>query len=300
MIVVAALYKFVSLKDTASLLARLRSLCEHHHLKGTILLATEGINGTVAGSRLGISALHDFLKQDPRFDGMEYKESFAQEIPFHRLKVRLKKEIVTLGCPEVAPTERVGQYVEPEQWNSLLADQDVVVIDTRNVYEVKMGKFQGALDPQTQVFRDFPEFVEQHKELLKNKKVAMYCTGGIRCEKASSYMLSQGFSEVYHLKGGILKYLEKVPPADSLWEGECFVFDERVGIGHQLSLGAYVVCRSCRHPISSTDQKSPHYEEGVCCPYCYQTQSPEQRRRAAARHYQVELARARGQKHIGR
>ena len=194
----------------------------------------------------------------------------------------------------------VGQYVAPQAWNALLTEKDVVVIDTRNTYEVEVGRFRGALNPNTQAFRDFPEFVEQHKEILKNKKIAMYCTGGVRCEKASSYMLSQGFPEVYHLKGGILKYLEETPPEESLWEGECFVFDERVSVGHQLNLGTYVVCRSCRHPLSVADQASPYYEAGVCCPYCYQTQSPEQRQRAASRHYQVELAHARGRKHIGR
>ena len=298
-IVVAALYKFASLTDYKAMQAPLLALCNQHGLKGTLLLANEGINGTVAGSREGVDALMEYLRSDARLSDIEHKESYADEMPFYRMKVRLKKEIVTLGVPGIDPNNKVGTYVAPEQWNSLISDPDVVVVDTRNAYEYEIGTFKGALDPHTETFREFPEFVSKHLDPSKHKKVAMFCTGGIRCEKASSYMLEQGFEEVYHLQGGILKYLEKVPAEESLWEGECFVFDQRVAVKQGLELGKYDLCHACRHPVSPTDKLLPEYEEGVSCPHCHATLTEEKRRSAAERQKQVELATERGGIHIG-
>ncbi len=294
--VVAALYQFIPLPDYKELQPILKTLCDKQNLKGILLLAKEGINGTVAGSREGIDALKSFLGE--RFNNLEYKESLADEMPFHRMKVRLKKEIVTLGVPSVSPTKSVGTYVEPEKWNELISDPDVLVLDTRNDYEVVIGSFKGAQNPKTQSFREFPDYVKGLNE-NKNKRVAMYCTGGIRCEKASAYMLSQGFEEVYHLKGGILKYLETVPESESLWEGECFVFDRRVAVGHGLHDGHYDSCHGCRYPISENDKKSPHYERGVSCPNCYNTSTEAQKISARQRQRQEDIAQSRGQKHIG-
>lgn len=299
-IVVAALYKFASLSDYQELQAPLLDLCNQYRIKGTLLLAEEGINGTVAGSREGIDALLHYLRSDARLAGLEHKESHADEMPFYRMKVRLKKEIVTLGVPGIDPNRKVGTYVPPEQWNTLISDPDVIVVDTRNAYEYEIGTFKGAVDPHTSTFREFPEFVKKNLDPAKHKKVAMFCTGGIRCEKASSYMLEQGFEEVYHLQGGILKYLEKVPAEESLWEGECFVFDQRVAVKQGLELGEFDLCHACRHPVSPDDKLSPEYEEGVSCPYCHATLSEEKRRSAAERQRQVELAMQRGDIHIGK
>ncbi len=298
-IIVAALYKFASLPDFQALQAPLLDVCISHGLKGTLLLADEGINGTVAGSREGIDGMLAYLKSDPRLADLEHKESFADEMPFYRMKVRLKKEIVTLGVPGISPNKAVGTYVKPEDWNALISDPDVVLIDTRNGYEYDIGTFRGAVDPHTTTFREFPEFVQKNLNPAKHKKVAMFCTGGIRCEKASAYMLEQGFKDVYHLQGGILKYLENVPAEESLWQGECFVFDQRVAVGHGLALGEYDQCHACRHPVSPEEKKSGHYMEGVSCPYCYSTLTPEKRTRVAERQKQVALAKARGQTHIG-
>lgn len=295
-IIVAALYQFIPLPDYQELQPLLKALCVKEKIKGILLLAEEGINGTVAGTREGIDRLKAFL--ETRFKSLEYKESTAHEMPFHRMKVRLKKEIVTLGVPTVNPSECVGTYVDPGKWNDLISDPDVLVLDTRNDYEVQIGTFQKALNPKTKSFREFPTFV---KEIDRNKhrKIAMFCTGGIRCEKASAYMLSQGFEEVYHLKGGILKYLETVSPEESLWEGECFVFDGRVTVTHGLEEGHFDLCHGCRHPISEEEIKSPYYERGVSCPHCYNTLSSSQKESARQRQRQEDLARSRGQKHIG-
>ncbi|MTJ51273.1 rhodanese-related sulfurtransferase [Anabaena sp. UHCC 0253] len=288
-IVVAALYKFVSLPDYKELQAPLLSFCQSQGIKGTILLASEGINGTIAGSRQEIDGVLAFLRTDSRFADLEHKESYTEIPPFERLKVRLKPEIVTLGLPEVNPNEKVGTYVTPEEWNDLISNPEVTVIDTRNDYEVTIGTFKGAKNPQTETFRDFPQYVEQHLDSHKHKKVAMFCTGGIRCEKASSYLLSQGFEEVYHLKGGILKYLEEVPQENSLWEGECFVFDERVAVRHGLEMGSYELCFCCGHPISEDDKSLPKYEEGISCPHCFDSLTEEKRVRQQEKWKQFQL-----------
>ena len=298
MLVFAALYNFTTLKDFEALQSPLREVCEANHIKGTLLLASEGINGTVAGPREGIDNLVAFLKKDGRFNDLEYKESFAETYPFLRLKVRLKNEIVTLGVPGVSPTKKVGHYVDPKDWNDLISDPDVILIDTRNDYEVGIGTFKGAINPKTEAFTEFPDFVKKNLDPQKHKKIAMMCTGGIRCEKASSYMLSEGFEEVYHLKGGILKYLETIPEKESSWEGECFVFDQRVAVKHNLALGSYDQCHGCRLPISEMDKKSRHYEPGVSCPHCYD-QPLEKKKRAMERHKQVQLAAKRNQAHLG-
>lgn len=298
-IIVAALYKFAKLPDYREMQPGLFDYAVGRGLYGTLLLAEEGINGTVAGTREGIDALIVYLKADPRFADLEHKESYADEMPFTRMKVKLKKEIVTLGVAGINPNESVGVYVAPEDWNALISDPDVVLIDTRNAYECDIGTFRGAIDPQTATFREFPAYISQNFNPARHKKVAMFCTGGIRCEKASAFMLKQGFSEVYHLQGGILKYLEKVPPAASLWEGECFVFDQRVSVGHGLKVGAYGQCHGCRHPVSPEDRQSVQYVEGISCPHCFNTQSDDQRARFAERQRQTELARQKGEKHIG-
>jgi UPF0176 protein len=297
--VVAALYKFVSLPDFRQIQVPLLAICRAHDIKGTLLLAEEGINGTVAGSRQAIDALNAYFSEDSRFHDLEYKESFADRMPFFRIRVRLKKEIVTLGKPEADPNKQVGTYVSPEDWNALIQDPDVILLDTRNNYEVDVGTFKNAINPNTVSFRDFPKFVETNLDAGKQKKVAMFCTGGIRCEKASSYMLSQGFEEVYHLKGGILKYLEKVPAEESLWQGECFVFDQRVSVTEGLKPGEFDQCHGCRHPISLQDKESEKYELGICCPYCYDTIDARKRQRAVSRHRQMVLARQRNQQHLG-
>jgi UPF0176 protein len=278
--VIATFYKFVSLPDCAEIREPLLSYCLSQGVKGTILLAEEGINGTIAAaSRSLIDSLFAFLGSDPRLADLEYKLSRAEAPPFERMKVKLKREIVTIGIPEADPSQQVGTYVNPQDWNAIISDPEVVVIDTRNDYEVKIGSFQRAQNPQTQSFRQFPEYVRQHLNPDQHKKVAMFCTGGIRCEKASSFMLSQGFQEVYHLKGGILKYLEEVPSEESLWQGECFVFDERVAVQQGLVPGNYEMCRSCGHPISEEDKQSEKYEEGISCPDCFDTLTEEKRSR---------------------
>ncbi|NER20351.1 MAG: rhodanese-related sulfurtransferase [Symploca sp. SIO1C2] len=288
-LVVAAFYKFVSLPDFAEKQGSLLALCQEQGIKGTILLAAEGINGTIAGSREGVDLVLALLRLDPRLSDLEPKESYTDSYPFDRLKVRLKQEIVTLGMPEVNPNQEVGTYVSPQDWNALISDPEVLVIDTRNDYEVDIGTFQGATNPQTDTFRQFPDYVDQHLDPTKHKKVALFCTGGIRCEKASSLMLSQGFQEVYHLQGGILKYLEEVPTAESLWEGECFVFDQRIAVTHGLASGTYDFCRSCGHPISASDKTSPQYQEGISCPYCFEHLTPEKKARQQEKQRQLGL-----------
>ena len=276
-VIVAALYKFVKFPDYVEKQQSLLSHCQAQGIKGTILLAEEGINGTIAGSRQGIDSVIDYLSADSRFRDLKYKESTAESPPFQRMKVKLKKEIVTLGVPFVSPSKEVGTYVNPKDWNEIISDPEVTVIDTRNDYEVSIGSFQRAVNPQTESFREFPEYVSNNLNPDKQKKVAMFCTGGIRCEKATSYLLSQGFQEVYHLKGGILKYLEEVPQSESLWEGECFVFDERIAVVHGLEPGSYDMCVSCGHPISDLDKTSPKYEEGISCPHCFDSLTKEKK-----------------------
>ena len=298
--VVAALYKFADLPDFEEIIPPLKALCDLHKVKGTLLLASEGINGTIAGTREGIDAVLSYLRSDERLKDLQHKESFASEHPFYRMKVRPKKEIVTLGVPGVNPGKKVGTYVKPEAWNELISDPEVVVIDTRNDYEYGIGTFRGAMNPNTETFRQFPDFVTKNLDPAHHKKVAMFCTGGIRCEKASSYMLEQGFETVYHLEGGILKYLENVNEEESLWDGECFVFDNRVAVKHGLEEGEFDLCHGCRHPISLIDKKSSKYVPGVACPHCLDSVSPKKLHRAAERHRQVQLAKERNQKHIGR
>ncbi|RMF27568.1 MAG: rhodanese-related sulfurtransferase [Cyanobacteria bacterium J083] len=267
----------------------LLSYCQSQNIKGTILLAKEGINGTIAGTRQSIDRVIAYFQQDKRFADLEYKESSVEEYPFTRLKVRLKKEIVTIGLPEVNPNQQVGTYIEAKDWNKIITQPDVLVIDTRNQYEVEIGTFRGAINPQTESFRQFPAYIQSHLDKNKHKKVAMFCTGGIRCEKASAYMLNQGFEEVYHLKGGILKYLEEVPASESLWQGECFVFDQRVTVKEGLKLGDYQLCFSCGHPISPQDKLSPKYEEEISCPYCFDSMTEEKKQRRLEKKKQRQL-----------
>jgi len=296
---VAAMYKFADLNDFEDIQPRLLQICLDEEVRGTILLAKEGINGTISGSEKGVGNVLSYLRSDARLADLPHKESWADELPFLRMKVRLKKEIVTMGMPDIDPVNHVGTYVEPEEWNDLISDPDVVVVDTRNDYEVGIGTFAEAINPETKSFREFPEWVENSDLSQGNKKVAMFCTGGIRCEKATAYMRSLGVEEVYHLKGGILKYLELVPEQDSLWQGECFVFDDRVSVGHGLKPGPYDLCHACRNPIDENDKLSEHYAPGISCPKCFDTNSPEQKLRFAERQKQMELAKARNQTHLG-
>ena len=295
---VAAFYKFVALPDFESLKATLQEFAVSRDVMGTILLASEGINGTVAGPEKGMRELLDHIRQDTRFSDLEHKESWATENPFYRMKVRLKKEIVTLGVDGISPTKQVGQYVAPSEWNSLLDDPDVVVIDTRNDYEVAIGTFEGAVNPETTSFREFPSWLDQQDHLPKTKKVAMFCTGGIRCEKSTALLKERGFENVYHLEGGILKYLETVPESESRWNGQCFVFDQRVSVGHDLKQGEYDLCHACRHPITADDKNSDKYASGISCPRCYDTMTSQQRERFTERQRQIELATQRGELHI--
>ncbi len=298
-IVVAALYKFVTLDNYKELQQPLLEHCKAQGVKGSLLLANEGINGTIAGSREGIDSVLAYLKADPRLETLDHKESFDEAQPFYRMKVKLKKEIVTMGAGDIDPNKVVGTYVKPKDWNEIISDPEVVLLDTRNDYEVAIGTFKDAVDPKTDTFREFPEYVRENYDPEKHKKVAMFCTGGIRCEKASAFMLQEGFEEVYHLEGGILKYLEEVPKEESLWEGECFVFDNRVAVDHDLEKGHYDMCHGCRYPISEEDMQSPHYEAGVSCPYCYDKLTEDQLKRFRDRQKQIQLAKQRGEKHIG-
>ena len=298
---VTALYHFTRLADFQSLKEPLQNMCDLLEVKGTILLAREGINGTVAGTDDAIQALQVFLKSDPRLTKLEHKESRAQEMPFYRMKVRLKKEIVTMGVDGVDPNVIVGTYVDPKDWNELISDPDVILIDTRNDYEVEIGTFEGAVNPDTETFREFPQWVADNDEDLRaKKKVAMFCTGGIRCEKASSFMRTQGYDEVYHLKGGILKYLENVKAENSMWNGDCFVFDQRVAVGHGLAQSEYDQCFACRYPITQDEKQHPLYIKGISCPRCHDKMNDAQRARFAERQKQIELAKKRGETHIGR
>jgi UPF0176 protein len=287
--VIAALYQFAPLDDFHALREPLLDFCLQHDVRGSLLLAAEGINGTIAGTREAIDAVLAFLKRDPRLARLEHKESFDEVQPFRRMKVKLKREIVTLGVEGIDPNREVGTYVDPRDWNAVISDPEVLLLDTRNDYEVQIGTFEGAVNPNTETFRQFPDFVRTI-DPAKHRKVAMFCTGGIRCEKASAYLLRQGFAEVYHLKGGILKYLEEVPEQESLWRGECFVFDDRVTVDHRLRKGSYDLCHGCGWPVSAADRESPKYEEGVSCPHCADTLTDDQRARFRERRRQSQLA----------
>jgi len=298
---VAALYCFAPLERYRALQVPLLELCKAQGVKGTLLLAHEGINGTIAGSAEGIEHVVDFITAQPELSKPELKYSHATEMPFHRMKVRLKREIVTMGVENIDPLHMAGTYVSPEHWNELLQDEGTIVIDTRNDYECAIGSFSGAIDPQIKTFRDFPAWLKNHEDQLRQaKKIAMFCTGGIRCEKSTAYVRSLGFDEVYHLKGGILKYLETVPEDKSLWRGQCFVFDERVCVTHGLEQGNLQLCRACRRPLSAQDRQHPHFEEGVSCHACYGERSEADRARYRERQLQVQLAEQRGiHPHIG-
>jgi len=300
---VAALYRFARFDDCASMRAHMEAVCREHHIRGTLLLAPEGINGTIAGTPDGIAAVLDAIRALPDCAELDVKMSSAARMPFHRLKVRVKREIVTMGEPGIDPRASVGTYVEPQDWNALISDPDTIVIDTRNDYEVDVGTFAGAIDPRTPTFRDFPEWFRREREALlgsgKSPKVAMFCTGGIRCEKSTAFLKSEGVEDVFHLKGGILKYLETVPEVESLWRGECFVFDQRVTIGHGLTPGTFTLCHACRRPVSEESFASPLYEVGVSCPACYHERTERQRQAYRERHRQEMLAAARGRAHVG-
>jgi UPF0176 protein len=299
-VTVAALYHFTRFADPVALRAPLLALCEDRGVRGTLLLAPEGINGTIAGPQAGIDTVLAHIRALPGCAGLEVKFAAADTMPFHRTKVRLKREIVTMGQPDIDPTD-AGTYVAPAEWNALIADPATLLIDTRNDYEVAVGTFAGAVDPGTASFRDFPAWFRQHRDdLLAGKaRVAMFCTGGIRCEKATAFLKAEGVEDVFHLQGGILRYLEETPAADSRWQGECFVFDERVAVGHGLTQGSHSLCRGCRMPVSAEDRASPLYEEGVACPRCHATRDAEAKARAAERHRQVQLAERRGGMHVG-
>jgi len=293
------MYKFVAIENPVEFRDQLFSFMEENEIRGTVLVAEEGINGTVSGSREKIDLLLEYLRSDARLADLVHKESYAEECPFLRTKVRLKKEIVTLGVEGVDPNQQVGTYVDPKDWNDLISRNDVVLVDTRNDYEFQIGSFKDAVNPDTTSFRQFPEFVEQNLNPNANKKVAMFCTGGIRCEKATSYMLMQGYEEVYHLKGGILKYLEDVDTSTSLWEGECFVFDDRVSVDHTLDRGQYDLCHACRMPISEEDKQSDWFTLGESCPYCHSERSEADKARFRERQRQIELSKQRGESHLG-
>ena len=296
---VAALYHFVPFARFREFRDPLQAYCEARGVVGSLLLAHEGINGTIAGPEQGLREVLAHLRSQPELSALEHKESRASKKPFLRMKVKLKKEIVTMGVENIDPLQVVGTYVDPKDWNALITDPDTIVIDTRNDYETAIGIFKNAVDPDIKTFRDFPAWVRDNKGLHNKPKIAMYCTGGIRCEKATAFMKEEGFDEVYHLKGGILKYLEEVPAQESLWEGACFVFDERVSVVQDLKEGGHTLCRACRYPLTSEDLTSPAYEAGVSCPHCVEVRTDEDRQRFRDRERQIALAKARGHKHLG-
>ncbi|WP_353228975.1 rhodanese-related sulfurtransferase [Novosphingobium sp.] len=303
---VAALYHFCRFDDCAGMRDALDRVCRQQHVRGTLLLAREGINGTIAGARTGIDAVLDHIRAMPGCAALEVKFSTAEALPFHRMKVRIKREIVTMGQPDIDPRLSAGTYVDPADWNALISDPGTIVIDTRNDYEVAVGSFAGAIDPHTRSFSEFPAWFRAERERLLGSgqegtppKVAMFCTGGIRCEKSTAFLRSEGVDQVYHLKGGVLKYLETVPPEHSLWQGECFVFDARVAVGHGLAPGTHTLCHACRMPVSPADLGSPLYEPGVSCPACHATRSDEQRDGYRERHRQEQLATTQGRAHVG-
>ena len=297
--VTCALYKFVALANYQSLRAPLLKVMTGNQVYGTLLLASEGINGTVSSTREGIDNLLAWLDQQPGLENIDRKESYDNKIPFYRTKVKLKKEIVTMGIEGIDPKKTVGTYVKPSDWNQLIADPEVLVIDTRNHYEVQIGSFENAVNPETDSFREFPKWAQKNLDPNKNRKIAMFCTGGIRCEKSTAYLKEQGFEDVYHLQGGILKYLQEMPEEQSLWQGECFVFDNRVTVDHNLNAGSYDQCHACRMPITEEQKNLDSYQEGISCLHCYGKVSDQQKQRFAQRQKQVKLAKARGESHIG-
>jgi UPF0176 protein len=302
-ICVAALYRFAPFADCEAIRDALAASCDTHGIKGTLLVAHEGINGTIAGLDAAIDHIVAQIRDLPGCADLEVKYSRAATMPFHRMKVRIKREIVTMGQPDIDPLTGTGHYVAPEAWNALISEPDTIVIDTRNAYETAIGTFTGAIDPMTESFRDFPAWFRAERARLLGEgtppKVAMFCTGGIRCEKSTAFLKAEGLDEVYHLQGGILKYLETVPAQDSLWQGECFVFDQRVSVGPGLALGTHSLCHACRRPVTEADKESPLYAEGVSCPACHAERSDAQRASYAERHRQEALAEARGVQHIG-
>ena len=299
MLTICALYKFTRLDDFEEIQGPLKIFLESLNIRGTLLLAKEGVNGTISGDNDSIMKSLDYLQKDVRLVGLEYKFSYSEKPPFKRLKVKLKKEIVTLGVSNIDPIFSSGTYVKPADWNELINDPDVVLIDTRNNYEFEIGSFKGSINPNTETFREFPAYTKNNLEKYRDKKIAMFCTGGIRCEKSTAYLKSKGFENVFHLQGGILKYLEEVKEDESLWEGECFVFDDRVAVKHNLELGKYDQCHACRFPITDEDKEHPHYEKGASCPRCYGTKNSSQVSRYREREKQVQLAKSRGESHIG-
>ena len=299
MLTICALYKFTRLDDFEEIQGPLKIFLESLNIRGTLLLAKEGVNGTISGDNDSIMKSLDYLQKDERLVGLEYKFSYSEKPPFKRLKVKLKKEIVTLGVSDIDPIFSSGTYVKPADWNELVNDPDVVLIDTRNNYEFEIGSFKGSINPNTETFREFPAYTKNNLEKYRDKKIAMFCTGGIRCEKSTAYLKSKGFNNVFHLQGGILKYLEEVKEDESLWEGECFVFDDRVAVKHNLELGKYDQCHACRFPITDEDKEHPHYEKGASCPRCYGTKNSSQVSRYREREKQVQLAKSRGESHIG-
>ena len=299
MLTICALYKFTRLDDFEEIQSSLKLFLDSLNIRGTLLLAREGVNGTIAGDNDSIMKSLDYLQKDGRLAGLEYKLSYSEKPPFKRLKVKLKKEIVTLGVSDIDATHSSGTYVKPADWNELINDPDVVLIDTRNNYEFEIGSFKGSINPNTETFREFPAYTKNNLEKYRDKKIAMFCTGGIRCEKSTAYLKSEGFENVFHLQGGILKYLEEVKEDESLWEGECFVFDDRVAVKHNLELGKYDQCHACRFPITEEDKEHPHYEKGASCSRCYGTKNSSQVNRYREREKQVQLAKSRGESHIG-
>ncbi len=302
-ITVAALYRFAALNTPEMYQKSLHSLCNKNDIKGTILIASEGVNGTIAGSQQGIENVIAHIRTLPGCDELDVKYSGAREMPFYRMKVKIKNEIVTMGIDGIDPKREVGTYVQPEDWNALIDDPNTILIDTRNDYEVAIGTFDGAIDPKTKAFRDFPDWFRANKEQLaarsEKPKYAMFCTGGIRCEKSTAFLKAEGIEDVFHLEGGILRYLETVPAESSKWQGECFVFDDRVSVKHGLELGALELCHACRRPINANDKASPHFIQGVSCPGCFEERSAEDRARFAERQHQIELSKQRGEQHIG-
>ena len=298
-IVVTALYHFVRLENYKEMRQPLLNIMLENEVRGTLLLANEGINGTIAGKREAINMVLNWLRKDSRLSDFEYKESYTLEMPFYRSKVKLKKEIVTMGVEGIDPKLKVGRYVKPDEWNALISDPETILIDTRNDYEYQIGTFENAVNPDTGTFREFPKYVKDNLDPNKHKKVAMFCTGGIRCEKSTAYLIEQGFEDVFHLQGGILKYLEETPKDKTMWKGECFVFDNRVSVNHDLEKGSYEQCFACRYPITKEEMQSEHYLEGVSCPHCYATVTDKQREGFAEREKQIQLAKQRGEEHIG-
>jgi len=298
-ICIAAFYHFASLDDYRDIQAPLLEKCLSEKIIGTVLLAKEGINGTIAGSKKSIANILEYIRSDGRLCDLVCKVSYTEKPPFLRMKVRLKNEIVTMGVSGIDPKNIVGTYVKPVDWNGLISDPDVIVIDARNDYEIEIGSFTNSVNPKITSFREFPEWVKENDRVLSKKKIAMFCTGGIRCEKSTAYLKEKGYIDVFHLEGGILKYLEEVPAERSLWKGECFVFDDRVSVGHDLVVGNYDLCHACRHAINQEDKLSPLYKLGISCPKCYGTTSEDQKKRFTERQKQVDLAEARNEVHIG-